>query len=215
MPFDFMMKEYDFKSEDIYMLLKTDFEFIKISTVDNTHYLLERNDLIRFISSEFEENEYKQDDFNIHAVYFLPSHKEKELCQYLSEEVIVQGLEKYYTEEMMESFDVDESSVEMSSIVQYRDRHRYGTSFFGVEDDVELVELIKTASDILELKAMNGYKIAIGGVSGHLGLLERGRKVQTENPQSKHYSLWKFCESKTGKRFADVGNGFRIMSQGG
>lgn len=214
LPFSVLMEEYDFKQEDIYIVIETDFEFIKINMTDATEYLLERSDLIRFISDEFEDDEYEMNDHNMHAIYFLPSHKEKELCQYLNQEEFVSKWDQYYTPEMKENFKPTNVFEETIPLVQHKDRHTHGTSFYGVEEDVDLDELIKTAQDILALNAMKGYKIATGTVFGQLGLLERGRRLRTENPQSKHYSFWKFCESKTGRGFSDVGKGFRIISQG-
>ncbi len=78
-----MLKEaYSFEiSEGEYLEIKTDFETIEINTGSPHKFLTERHNLIRFISEEFED-EYQSDD-PLHAVYFLPSHKEKEFIKLL------------------------------------------------------------------------------------------------------------------------------------
>ncbi len=72
--------------------------------------------------------------------------------------------------------------------------------------------LIDAAKEILKLNAMNKHKIAIGLISTNYGLLEKSEKLKTENPQSKHYSFWKFHHEITGKDFFDVAKQFKTLA---
>ncbi|MCP1133383.1 hypothetical protein NKT34_08780 [Paenibacillus polysaccharolyticus] len=211
--FSVLAEQYQFEKNDNYILIETDFEFISINKTNSNNYFTECSDLIRFISNDFEEDEYQRSDHNIHAVYFLPSHKQKELIKHINQEEIIDELEVYYTLEMKESFRVSYSIRREVVNIPHRDRSSCSTSFYGVDEEVGLDALIKTAEELLKLNAMKDFEIAVGTIFGEMGLLEKGYKIKTENPQSKHYNFWKFCERKTGKSFFDIGKSFKMISR--
>lgn len=210
MPFQLLVEKYNFEIKDDYLAIETDFEIILINTTTPERYSTEGTNLIRFITEEFEED-YTCKNNTIHAVYFIPSHKEREFCNYLDEELFVDEMGKYYTEEMRETFNPITNYNE-KVIIKHKDRSTYGSSFYGVDEVVTLDVLINTAKEILKLNAMRNHRIAIGSIAENNGLLEKSGKIKTSNPQSRHYNFWKFHERLTGVSFFHVAQNFKIIS---
>lgn len=209
--FQLLEERYKFNIvNDIYIEVKTDFEIIQINTNNPNNYFLQANNLLRFITDEFED-EYSCEDNNIHAVYFIPSHKEKEFSNSLENSVLVEEMDKYYTDEMKTNFESYDLIPKGKALVPHKERSKHGSSFYGVEEDVQFEVLINTAKEILSLNAMKNHKIAIGSINENFGLLEKGERLKTETPQSKHYNFWKFCETITGKTFFDLAKEFRMV----
>lgn len=211
MPFKDIKADYSFESEGDYLLIKTDFERIKINTESESspRFCLEERNLLRFLNGELVEEYFSKD--KIHPVFFLPSHKETEFFSSLEKEEIHPEFMTFYTEDMLSEFKNIQSYIRtVESTISHKDRSDVCTSFYGVEE-CSLEDLVSAAYQILELNSMRDYKISLGEINKPLGLLERSKKVKTKSPKSRHYNFWKFCESYKGVSFEDVANNFRVI----
>lgn len=193
------------------MQIETDSEKIELNISNPYKYFTNRTNLIRYIDPEFDEDYHPSEQ--LHGFYFLPSNKTNEFIMTLNKNAYNPYFENYYTPEMRQNCNQYVfNNLETDTIIKYNDRHNYAVSFFGVEpEDATLEELIKGAYQIRTLIAMQNFKIAIGNITDDYGLLEKGFKERTNDPQSHHYSYWKFNEKFHNISCFDIAKNFHLL----